>query len=174
MLNLHRTDRGGRDVRTEAEARATAQVVVRCRANARHEGGQTTGEGSRGSQVARQKLAVAARTVEPPPAHPQHPEDPPPGIGDRIELDLARKQIEALRKEVRSREDEYDTLYGWYRERETELIQALGRLYVADPDGPYWDGARNDDGALQEMWFARRQNSRTPAKPWLAPRKLDA
>ncbi len=122
----------------------------------------------------RKKLAEAARVVAPPPVDPQHPEDPPPGIGDKIELDLARKQIEALRKEIRSREDEYDTLYGSYRERETELIRALGRLYVADPDGPYWDGIRNDDGTLQEIWFARRQNSRTSTRPWLAPREPDA
>jgi hypothetical protein len=74
------------------------------------------------------------------------------------------------RHPYRSREDEYDTLYGWYRERETELIRALGRLYIVDPDGPYWDGIRNDDGTLQEVWFARRQNFRTPTQPWLAPR----
>lgn len=65
----------------------------------------------------RKKLAEAARIVVPAPTDPQHRQDTPPGIGDKIELDLARKQIEALRKEIRSREDEYDTLYGWYRER---------------------------------------------------------
>lgn len=53
------------------------------------------------------------------------------------------------RHPYRSREDEYDTLYGWYRERETELIRALGRLYIVDSDGPLlgrnperrWDAA---------------------------------